>query len=104
MSISPKRVHLPFFRSRQSNLRRTLPLEPLPELPPQKYILASSRYIHAAKPDLALGILNGNVLKLLLFRLYSSMSAVLCPSACLPPKIRILVFEIGTAANFVLGF
>lgn len=60
--------------------------------------------MHAAKPDRALGILKGNVLKLLFFKLYSSMSAVRYPSAYLPPKIRMRVLEIGTAANLVLGF
>jgi hypothetical protein len=72
-------------------------------LPPQKKILASSRLTQAAKPERALGILKGSNLNLLCFKLYSSISAVLCPSAYLPPKIKILVLEIGTAANLVLA-
>ena len=103
MIISGSRLHLPFFRSRQSNLRSTDPLCPLPLLPPQKKMRASSRLTHAANPDRALGILNGKILNLLCLRLYSSMSAVLCPSDYLPPKIKIRVLEIGTAANFVLA-
>ena len=56
------------------------------------------------KPDLAFGILNGRTLKVLCLILYSSMSEVLWPSAYFPPNIRILDFDIGTAANLVLGF
>jgi hypothetical protein len=58
---------------------------------------------HAANPLLGLGSLNGNVLNLLVFKLYSSISPVLYPSANLPPNNRILDFEIGTAENFVLA-
>ena len=103
INMSGIRDHLPFFKSRQSNFLSTLPFDPVPLLPPQKYIRASSRLIQAEKPDLAFGILNGKTLNVLCFKLYSSISAVLWPSACLPPKMRILVFEIGTAENFVLG-
>lgn len=101
--ISGNLLHLPFLRSKQSNFLRTDPFCPLPLLPPQKKILASSRFTQAANPERAFGILNGRTLNLLCFKLYSSMSAVLCPSDCFPPKIKIRVFEIGTAANFVLA-
>ena len=96
--------HLPFFRSKQSNFLSTLPFDPVPLLPPQKYMRASSRLIQAENPDRAFGILNGNTLNVLCFKLYSSISAVLWPSAYLPPKMRILVLEMGTAENLVLGF
>jgi hypothetical protein len=71
-SISGYLLHLPFFKSRQSNFFKTLPL-----LPPQKNILPSSRFTQAEKPDLGFGSLKGKVLNLLVFRLYSSISGVL---------------------------
>ena len=104
ISMSGIRDHLPFLRSKQSNFLSTLPFDPVPLLPPQKYMRASSLRIQVEKPDLAFGILNGRTLNVLCLMLYSSMSEVLYPSACLPPNMRILDFEIGTAANFVLGF
>lgn len=96
--ISVSLDHLPFFRSKQSNFLSTDPL-----FPPQKNILPSSILTQAAKPDLDLGILNGRVLNLLNFRLYSSISEVLYPSICFPPNKRILDLEIGIAENLVLG-
>lgn len=42
-------------------------------------------------------------MNLLLFKLYSSISAVLYPSVYLPPNSSIRDFEIGTAENLVLG-
>lgn len=57
----------------------------------------------AANPERGFGILKGSVLNLLNFRLYSSISEVLYPSICFPPKSKILDFDIGIAANFVLG-
>jgi len=66
--------------------------------------LPSSLFTHDENPDLAFGNLKGRVLNLLVFKLYSSISAVLEPSAYLPPKISILDFDIGTAENLVLAF
>jgi hypothetical protein len=96
--ISGQRDHLPFFKSKQSNFLSTLP-----QFPPQKNIFPSSRFTQDEKPDLALGNLKGRVLNLLVFRLYSSISPVLEPSAYLPPKISILDLDIGTAENLVLA-
>jgi len=79
-------------------------LSTLPQFPPQKNIFPSSLFTQDENPDLAFGSLNGKVLNLLVFRLYSSISAVLEPSAYFPPNIRILDFDIGTAENFVLAF
>jgi hypothetical protein len=42
-------------------------------------------------------------LNLFVFKLYSSISPVLYPSANLPPNNRILDFDIGTAENLVLA-
>ena len=74
-----------------------------PELPPQKKMRPSSRFTQAAKPERGFGILKGNVLNLFVFRLYSSISAVLWPSICFPPKSNIRDFEMGTAPNLVRG-
>jgi len=78
-------------------------LRTLPLFPPQKKILPSSLLTHEAKPDLGFGNLKGKVLNLLVFRLNSSISPVLYPSAYFPPNIKILDFEIGTAENLVLA-
>ena len=104
--ISGSRLHFPFLKFRQSNFRRTLPVDPLPLLPllpPQKKILVSFHFTQAANPVLALGTLKGSNLNLLCLKLYSSISAVLCPSAYSPPKIKILVLEMGTADNLVFA-
>ena len=101
--MSGNLVHLPFFKSRQSNLVKIVPPCTLPPwLPPQKNILES--FTQAEKPDLAFCILKGKVLKELVFTEYSSISLVLCPSDYFPPKIRILDLLIATALNFVRAF
>ena len=100
--MSGRRFPLPFFKSKTSNLLKTVPPCVLPpELPPQKKILASKE--HAAKPDLAFYILKGRVLKVLPLTLYSSISLVRYPSLYLPPKTKMRVFEIETALNLVLA-
>jgi hypothetical protein len=92
-------LHFPFFKSKQSNRFKILPLPP--PLPPQKYIFDSRAQV--ANPLLAFYILKGKVLNKSSLTLNSSISLVRCPSLYFPPRIKILLLEIAIAENLVRG-